>query len=132
MNASTAETLTRITKQLLDAIDTGDWKTYQQMCDPTLSAFEPEATGHMVEGMEFHETYFANPANSAARKSSIRSPHLRLLGDTAVVSYVRLMQSISADGQHSTSSFEETRVWQQIEGDWKHVHFHRSKMGQWN
>ena len=132
MNASTAETLTRITKQLLDAIDTGDWEAYQDFCDPTLSAFEPEATGHMVEGMDFHETYFANPSNSVARKSSIRSPHLRLLGDTAVVSYVRLVQSISADGQHSTSSFEETRVWQQIEGTWKHVHFHRSKMGQWN
>ena len=129
---SDSQLLRDLTEQLLAAIDRGDWETYQQMCDPTLSAFEPEATGHLVEGMEFHETYFANPAKSTLRKSIIRSPHLRLLGDTAVVSYVRLMQSVSADGQHSTSSFEETRVWQQIEGTWKHVHFHRSKMGQWN
>ena len=129
MNASTAETLTRITKQLLDAIDTGDWEAYQEFCDPTLSAFEPEALGNLVEGMDFHETYFANQSKAVSRKSAIHAPHLRLLGDTAVVSYVRLVQSVSADGQHSTTSFEETRVWQQIEDTWKHVHFHRSKVG---
>lgn len=132
MTANTAETLTQATKQLLDAIDTGDWESYQNFCDPSLSAFEPEALGNLVEGMEFHHTYFAHPSNSISRKSIIRSPHLRLLGDTAVVSYVRVVQSVSSDGQHSTSSFEETRVWQQIEGSWKHVHFHRSKTGQWN
>ena len=132
MTANTAETLPQATKQLLDAIDTGDWESYQNFCDPSLSAFEPEALGNLVEGMEFQHTYFAHPSNSISRKAIIRSPHLRLLGDTAVVSYVRVVQSVSSDGQHSTSSFEETRVWQQIEGSWKHVHFHRSKTGQWN
>ena len=127
-----SQLLRDLSEQLLAAIDRGDWDTYQLLCDPTLSAFEPEALGNLVEGMEFHHTYFAHPSNSISRKSSIRSPHLRLLGDTAVVSYVRVVQSVSSDGQHSTSSFEETRVWQQIEGSWKHVHFHRSKTGQWN
>ncbi len=129
---SDSQLLRDLSEQLLAAIDRGDWDTYQLLCDPTLSAFEPEALGNLVEGMEFHHTYFAHPSNSISRKSIIRSPHLRLLGDTAVVSYVRVVQSVSSDGQHSTSSFEETRVWQQIEGSWKHVHFHRSKTGQWN
>ncbi len=129
---SDSQLLRDLSEQLLAAIDRGDWDTYQLLCDPTLSAFEPEALGNLVEGMEFHHTYFAHPSNSISRKSLIRSPHLRLLGDTAVVSYVRVVQSVSSDGQHSTSSFEETRVWQQIEGSWKHVHFHRSKTGQWN
>ena len=127
-----SQLLRDLSEQLLAAIDRGDWDTYQLLCDPTLSAFEPEALGNLVEGMEFHHTYFAHPSNLISRKSIIRSPHLRLLGDTAIVSYVRVVQSVSSDGQHSTSSFEETRVWQQIEGSWKHVHFHRSKTGQWN
>ena len=129
---SDSQLLRDLSEQLLAAIDQGDWDTYQLLCDPTLSAFEPEALGNLVEGIEFHHTYLAHPSNSISRKSIIRSPHLRLLGDTAVVSYVRVVQSVSSDGQHSTSSFEETRVWQQIEGVWKHVHFHRSKTGQWN
>ena len=129
---SDSQLLRDLSEQLLAAIDRSDWDTYQLLCDPSLSAFEPEALGNLVEGMEFHRTYFAHPSNSISRKSIIRSPHLRLLGDTAVISYIRVVQSVSSDGQHSTSSFEETRVWQQIEGSWKHVHFHRSKTGQWN
>jgi hypothetical protein len=58
-------------------------------------------------------------------------PHVRLLGDAqqpaaAVISYVRLTQSLDAAGNPQTSRFEETRIWQRMEGAWKHVHFHRS------
>jgi hypothetical protein len=45
----------------------------------------------------------------------------------AVVSYVRLVQSLSEGGVPATSNFEETRVWQMHEGKWQHVHFHRSR-----
>ena len=45
----------------------------------------------------------------------------------AVVSYVRLVQSIGDDGAPVTSAFEETRVWQMQDGLWRHVHFHRSR-----
>ena len=117
------------TEQLLASIDNGDWETYQQLCDPTLSAFEPEALGQLVEGMDFHQTYFTDRPAAGSRKSTIRSPHFRLLGETAVVAYVRLIQSVAATGQHATTAFEETRVWQRIDDNWKHVHFHRSKIG---
>ena len=78
--------------------------------------------------MDFHETYFGSPA-PGKRKSSVRAPHIRVLGDTAVVAYVRLVQSTTSDGQHSTTAFEETRIWHKIEGSWKNVHFHRSNVG---
>ena len=29
-----------------------------RLCDPTLSAFEPEARGQLVHGMDFHKFYF--------------------------------------------------------------------------
>ncbi len=121
MTTNNVETLNML---LLDAIDNGDWETYRELCDFSLTAFEPEALGNLV----VHETYFGSPA-SGKRKSSVRSPHTRLLGDTAVVAYVRLVQSTTSDGQHSTTAFEETRVWHKIDGSWKNVHFHRSNVG---
>lgn len=33
---------------------------YRKICDPHLTAFEPEALGNLVEGMEFHKFYFDN------------------------------------------------------------------------
>ncbi|MEO2023458.1 MAG: DUF4440 domain-containing protein [Pirellulaceae bacterium] len=129
MNAGTNESLLRLNQQLLDAIDTGDWETYQRLCDPSLSAFEPEALGCLVEGMDFHKTYFANRPLAGSRKSTMQSSQVRLTNQSAVVTYIRLIQAISADGQHSSHAYEETRVWHQVEDDWKHVHFHRSKVG---
>ena len=116
-----------LTRQLLDSIAAGDWATYEQLCDPTLSAFEPEGRGHLVEGLEFHRYYFELGPAENPPKTTISSPRVRLMGDGAVVSYVRLVQSIGDDGAPVTSAFEETRVWQLQDGLWRHVHFHRSR-----
>jgi calcium/calmodulin-dependent protein kinase (CaM kinase) II len=62
-----------------------------------------------------------------AHHTTMCSPHVRILGDTAVVSYVRLNQRLDGAGAPFTAPFEETRVWQRLNGEWKHVHFHRSK-----
>ena len=126
--AMTSNTVETLNEQLLYAIDNGDLETYRELCDPSLTAFEPEALGNLVEGLGFHETYFGSPA-SGKRKSSVRAPHIRLLGDTAVVAYVRLVQSTTNDGQHSTTAFEETRIWHKTGSGWKNVHFHRSNVG---
>ena len=124
----TSNMIEMLNKQLLDAIDNSDLETYRELCDPSLTAFEPETLGNLVEGLDFHETYFDNPA-SGKRKSSITSPNVRMLGDTAVVAYVRLVQSTTSDGQHSTTAFEETRIWHKTGDGWKNVHFHRSNVG---
>ena len=118
--------LLELNQRLLDSIASGDWETYTDLCDPTLSAFEPEARGHLVEGMDFHRFYFDLGGADGPCTTTMSSPHVRLLGDTAVVCYVRLVQHLDADGRSVTDQFEETRVWQR-EGDrWLHVHFHRS------
>ncbi len=123
-----AEEIVRLTQQLLDAIDQRDWGTYAELCDPTLTAFEPEARGHLVEGLPFHAFYLkdATVASDEQRQSSISSPHVRVMGEVAVVSYVRLSQ-FRKGSQDSTNHAEETRVWQRQEGHWRHVHFHRSQ-----
>jgi Calcium/calmodulin dependent protein kinase II association domain len=131
--SNTTTELLALNQRLLDAILDADWATYQQLCDPTLSAFEPEARGHLVEGMEFHRFYFDRfPSRSGAPaecppRATMCSPHVRMLGDdVAVVSYVRLVQGVDASGAPATTATEETRVWQRQAGQWRHVHFHRS------
>lgn len=34
------------------------------MCDPGMTAFEPEALGNLVEGLDFHRFYFENREQS--------------------------------------------------------------------
>ena len=124
-DASTSELL-RLNQALLDSIAKADWKAYQELCDPTLTCFEPEALGQLVEGMEFHRFYFQLGAATAPFNTTMASPHVRVMGDVAVISYVRLNQRVSKDGVPSTRAVEETRVWQKQGGVWRHVHFHRS------
>jgi calcium/calmodulin-dependent protein kinase (CaM kinase) II len=56
------------------------------------------------------------------------SPRARVMGEAAVVSYVRLIQRVGADGNAVTVATAETRVWEKREGRWRHVHFHRSAL----
>jgi calcium/calmodulin-dependent protein kinase (CaM kinase) II len=117
----------QLSYQLLNSIANRDWDSYLKLCDPSLTAFEPEARGHLVEGMDFHRFYFEHGQEATPGNTTISTPHVRVLGDTAVVCYVRLSQRLDADGSPETVRFEETRVWQRQNGLWKHVHFHRSR-----
>jgi len=123
------EELLDLTQQLLDSIAGGDWETYQELCDPSLSCFEPEARGHLVQGLEFHRFYFDLGSSEGPRTTTMSTPRVRLMGDVAVVAYVRLVQSLNDAGAPVTSHYEETRVWQMQQGKWQHVHFHRSPCG---
>ncbi len=42
MTTTTEQELLDLTQRLLDSIVACDWETYDDLCDPTLSAFEPE------------------------------------------------------------------------------------------
>ena len=119
--------LLELNERLLDAIADRDWEAYDELCDPTLSAFEPEACGHLVEGLEFHRFYFDLESTESPRNTTMSMPHVRLLGDdVAVVSFQRLVQKLNAEDAPVTARFEETRVWHRQNGRWQHVHFHRS------
>jgi len=117
------------TQTLLNAIITQDFPTYKQLCETDLTSFEPEALGHLVQGLAFHEHYFRLPAAKAKASvttQSIVDPFVRLLGaDVGIVTFVRLIQM----GESTTVAYEETRVWHKVNGSWKQVHFHRSLAG---
>jgi ketosteroid isomerase-like protein len=120
-------TLLHLSQCLLDSIVTANWDAYADLCDPSLTCFEPEALGQLVEGLEFHRFYF-NLDRSPGRKvnTTIANPQVRIMGDAALVCYIRLTQTLDAAGSPVTRAVEETRVWQKQDGKWKHVHFHRS------
>lgn len=126
MSDPIADELIALNQRLVESIAAGDWATYEQLCDPSLTAFEPEARGQLVEGMDFHRFYFDRGGVPGHHNTTISAPHVRLLGDVAVVSYIRLIQHVSSDGRFVTSRFEETRVWQKRPEGWRHVHFHRT------
>jgi calcium/calmodulin-dependent protein kinase (CaM kinase) II len=118
--------LLRLNQRLLESIANADWETYRELCDPTLTAFEPEGRGQLIEGLPFHHFYFKLGGVRGHHHTTMSAPRVRLLGDVAVLCYVRLNQSRDAEGKPHTTSFEETRVWHRQNGQWRHVHFHRS------
>jgi calcium/calmodulin-dependent protein kinase (CaM kinase) II len=118
--------LLRHNRRLLESIARADWDTYQDLSDPTLTAFEPEALGQLVDGLEFHRFYFNLGAAKGPHNTTMCSPKVRLMGDVAVVTYTRLNQRVGPDGAPVTTASEETRIWQHQGGRWKQIHFHRS------
>jgi calcium/calmodulin-dependent protein kinase (CaM kinase) II len=126
MDDAVTQELLRFNQDLLDAIARADWGRYAELCDPSLTCFEPEACGHLVAGMAFHQFYFNLGGVQGEHLTTMTSPHVRVMGDVAVVSYVRLNQRLQPDGAPITRAVEETRIWQRQKGTWRHVHFHRS------
>ncbi|XP_071318790.1 calcium/calmodulin-dependent protein kinase type II subunit gamma-like isoform X13 [Trachinotus anak] len=119
----------KITEQLIEAINNGDFDAYTRICDPGLTSFEPEALGNLVEGMDFHKFYFENllSKNSKPVHTTLLNPHVHLIGeDAACIAYIRLTQFVDSTGLPRSSQSEETRVWHRRDGKWLNVHFHCS------
>ncbi|XP_055018780.1 calcium/calmodulin-dependent protein kinase type II subunit gamma isoform X4 [Boleophthalmus pectinirostris] len=119
----------KMTEQLIEAINNGDFEAYTRICDPGLTSFEPEALGNLVEGMDFHKFYFENllSKNSKPVHTTILNPHVHLIGeDAACIAYIRLTQYMDSQGRPRSCQSEETRVWHRREAKWLNVHFHCS------
>ncbi|XP_041914701.1 calcium/calmodulin-dependent protein kinase type II subunit beta isoform X28 [Alosa sapidissima] len=119
----------KITEQLIEAVNNGDFEAYAKICDPGLTSFEPEALGNLVEGMDFHRFYFENllAKNSKPIHTTILNPHVHLIGeDAACIAYIRLTQFVDGQGRPRSSQSEETRVWHRRDSKWQNVHFHCS------
>ncbi|XP_064177090.1 calcium/calmodulin-dependent protein kinase (CaM kinase) II gamma 1 isoform X2 [Anguilla rostrata] len=126
---SRKQEIIKITEQLIEAVNNGDFEAYTRICDPGLTSFEPEALGNLVEGMDFHKFYFENllSKNSKPVHTTILNPHVHLIGeDAACIAYIRLTQYIDGQGRPRSSQSEETRVWHRRDAKWLNVHFHCS------
>ncbi|GBG90227.1 hypothetical protein CBR_g50406 [Chara braunii] len=127
------------TRKLVKAIDNGDSLTYRKFVDEKLTAYEPEAQGHLVEGLPFHllwlDTVDQNTQEDKRVISRICSPWVRLLGENAaIVGYARLFQAAKGP---VVSTSNETRVWERRKSEdgafeWKLVHLHRTTAPMWD
>ncbi|CDQ87274.1 unnamed protein product, partial [Oncorhynchus mykiss] len=120
----------KVTEQLIEAINNGDFEAYTKICDPGLTSFEPEALGNLVEGTDFHKFYFEK-ALSRSKQGPVHTillnPHVHLIGeDAACIAYIRLTQYMDASSMPRTMQSEETRIWQRRDAKWQNIHFHRS------
>ena len=115
------------TQILLDSISTNDWITYETLCDISLTCFEEEANGNLVQGLEFHKFYFdvTKPKCEFKSKSTMHDIIVRVMGKSALITYIRERKDLSSG---KIDKFKETRIWELINGTWKHVHFHRNKL----
>ncbi|XP_016143752.1 calcium/calmodulin-dependent protein kinase type II subunit beta-like isoform X3 [Sinocyclocheilus grahami] len=126
---SRKQEIIKITEQLIEAINNGDFEAYAKICDHGLTCFEPEALGNLVEGMDFHRFYFENllSKNSKPIHTTILNPHVHLIGEEAAcIAYIRLTQYVDGQGRPRSSQSEETRVWHRRDSKWQNVHFHCS------
>lgn len=126
---ATEKELLDLSQQLLNSIDQQDWDAYTRLCDPELTAFEPEGVGNVIQGMAFHKFYFDLESSGLPKQSNISSPLIRVIGDCAVITYIRVCQRLNSDGSVPSAAYEETRIWERQNGEWKHIHFHRSPPG---
>uniref|UniRef100_A0A6Q2YU35 calcium/calmodulin-dependent protein kinase n=1 Tax=Esox lucius TaxID=8010 RepID=A0A6Q2YU35_ESOLU len=119
----------KVTEQLIESINNGDFEAYAKICDPGLTSFEPEALGNLVEGHDFHRFYFDNALSKGNKPvhTILLNPHVHLIGENAAcIAYIRLSQYMDGGGMPRTMQSEETRVWHRRDGKWQNIHFHRS------
>mmetsp|Transcript_12085 Transcript_12085/g.13859 ORF Transcript_12085/g.13859 Transcript_12085/m.13859 type:complete len:143 (-) Transcript_12085:44-472(-) len=124
-------------QKLLNSIAECDFDSYKQLCSVDMTCFEPESSGMLIEGIEFHKYYFdlyngsstkTKPSSFNRYNISMSNPHVRFLAgssDVAVISYVRVDQLM--DGENPiTKTMSETRIWEMRDGKLVNVHFHKS------
>ncbi|TRY94537.1 hypothetical protein DNTS_008441 [Danionella cerebrum] len=112
MKVARKQEIIKITEQLIEAVNNGDFDAYTRICDPGLTSFEPEALGNLVEGMDFHKFYFEHllSKNNKPVHTTILNPHVHLIGeDAACIAYIRLTQYIDSQGRPRSCQSEETR-----------------------
>ncbi|CRL03223.1 CLUMA_CG016219, isoform A [Clunio marinus] len=125
-----AEEIVKITQNLIDVINRGDYGSYEEICDHEMSAIEPESFGQIVIGYPFHKFYFDNALNHSSINNTMVNPSVHILGeDAACIAYVRLTQYLDKHNQTHTHQSEETRVWQRKDDKWRCIHLHRSYIG---
>ena len=124
----TEESLVAVNQRLLEAIADGDWNTYQELCDPNLTAIEPESEGLVVEGLGFHKFYFDLGGVRGKHNTTVHKPQVQIIGETGILGYVRLVQCLDEGGRPRTVANAETRVWKWTGSAWVHVHFHRTPL----
>ncbi len=116
-----------ITETMLDAIHRGDADTYASLCATDLTCFE-DVCPYRIDGIPFHVSLIKQMAQDPLQQPvrfDLLTPRVQRYGDSAVVTYTRLLTFDDA-GKPSWRTFNESRVYVKQNGSWLMVHFHRT------
>eukprot|EP01035_Chromulina_nebulosa_P018945 gene18945-24753_t len=80
----------------------------------------------LVKGFDFHKQFF-DEVDSYTSISTMVDPNIKVLGKSAVITYIRNKKIIDENKQEINRVItQETRIWNLIDGQWKQIHFHRN------
>lgn len=115
----------QITLDLLHAIRRGQVDMYRELCSPSLTCIEPETSGNVVEGLDFHLFFLSHINKKLEYHIEILNPIIKVFNDTAYISY-SLLSNIYENSSFNLKTVFETRIYNKENGKWRMVHFHRS------
>src|SRR2546430_452177 len=105
--------LIALTRRLLESIHSGDVETYRDLCTDDLTCFETDVCAYRIDGVDFHVDLMNAMRERGTYQNLTRydllSTRVQVYGDSAIVSYTRLMTY--AGGQAPTfRAFNESRI----------------------
>jgi Calcium/calmodulin dependent protein kinase II association domain len=86
--------------------------------------------GNLIEGLNHHKFYFdfapsASSHETGTVESIAENPVIRVMGRSAIISYIRATKTIESEISSTSTRHQETRIWQLFDSRWRQVHVHR-------
>ena len=123
---SVEEEVLEITRQMLDAMYSGNPEVHRQHSAEDMSSYEWYIAPQRIDGLEFHLALIEAGGNGTSSRLDMLTPRVQVYGDTAIVNYTLLKTTISENAPPQFATMNETRVFVKLDGVWKMVHLHKS------
>ena len=123
---STEDEVLTITRQMLDAMYSGNPEVHRTHSAEDMSSYEWYIAPQRIDGLEFHLALIEAGGNGTSSHLDMLTPRVQVYGDTAVVNYTLLKTTLGEGVPPQFSTMNETRVFVKLDGVWKMVHLHKS------
>ena len=110
---------------LLHAVQNADIDTYLDRVSDQVTCFEPESRGHLLRGIGLHRFLVERAAPVDNYHIELVDPVIRVTGNMAFAAYTLHLTEVGDQGE-TVHSENVTRIFQNEDGAWRLVHFHRS------
>jgi len=110
---------------LLHAVQKADIDTYLNRVSEQVTCFEPETRGHLLRGIGLHRFLVEKAAPVQTYHIELIDPVIRVAGNMAFAAYTLHLTEIQ-DTTETIHSENVTRIFQNEDGNWRMIHFHRS------
>ena len=123
---SAEDEVLEITRQMLDAMYSGNPDVHRRHSAEDMSSYEWYIASQRIDGLDFHLALIEAGGNGISSRLDLLTPRVQVYGDTAIVNYTLLKTAIAETAPPQFSTMNETRVFVKLDGVWKMVHLHKS------